>query len=608
MSFNTSKTAVSRLVAQKDDEDPTKAKSRDDYRKAKELEEARKLAQVPAAVDEDGNEINPHIPQYISDMPWYLDPKGPSLKHQRPQPEFDPNYDPLNTWYLRGRGDSTKAVATKYRKGACDNCGGMGHKKKECLEKPRKIGAKFSGAHFAPDDVPEVDLNLAYDGKRDRWNGYQKEEYKDVLESYKKLDEVKQDLKKEGIVAGDAELEMEDDGAASSDDEDEDKYVDKMDMQGTKMDAKERYTVRNLRIREDTAKYLRNLDPNSAYYDPKTRAMHKNPYEGTGKGEDEVDFAGDNTVRVGGDTISHAQSQLFAWDAGRKGLDVHVLAEPTKLAALKAEYSGKKEEFKDALKNNILEKYGGAEHLAAAPRELIFAQTEDYVEYTRHGKILRGDEVPVVRSRYEEDLFAGNHTTVWGSYWNNFRWGYKCCHSFIRNSYCTGLAGKEASETTIATLSTSSLGAAEPAAAATGEMEEQREQEDKGSEEGELGDSSGSDSDRARLARQESKQRKKREKRRRKKEKKHKKKKRRSSSSGGSGDSDDGDDAREKKVKRAMKRMEAEDKRADNLMAADERKRPYNSINVDNKVPDDAEMEAYYRKRPREEDPMANFM
>lgn len=34
-------------------------------------------------------------------------------------------------------------------------------------------------------------------------------------------------------------------------------------------------SVRNLRIREDTAKYLRNLDPGSAFYDPKTRSMRK---------------------------------------------------------------------------------------------------------------------------------------------------------------------------------------------------------------------------------------------------------------------------------------------------------------------------------------------
>ncbi len=89
----------------------------------------------------------------------------------------------------------------------------------------------------------------------------------------------------------------EDDGDKSSEEEDEDKYVDDMDMIGTKVDASERYTVRNLRIREDTAKYLRNLDPNSAHYDPKTRSMRKNPYEGTGKSVEEVDYAGDNFVR-----------------------------------------------------------------------------------------------------------------------------------------------------------------------------------------------------------------------------------------------------------------------------------------------------------------------
>lgn len=34
---------------------------------------------------------------------------------------------------------------------------------------------------------------------------------------------------------------------------------------------------RNLRIREDIAKYLLNLDVNSAYYDPKTRSMREDP-------------------------------------------------------------------------------------------------------------------------------------------------------------------------------------------------------------------------------------------------------------------------------------------------------------------------------------------
>jgi pre-mRNA-processing factor SLU7 len=44
-----------------------------------------------------------------------------------------------------------------------------------------------------------------------------------------------------------------------------------------KKDPKTRTTMRNLRIREDTAKYLKNLDPNSAFYDPKSRSMKENP-------------------------------------------------------------------------------------------------------------------------------------------------------------------------------------------------------------------------------------------------------------------------------------------------------------------------------------------
>lgn len=36
-------------------------------------------------------------------------------------------------------------------------------------------------------------------------------------------------------------------------------------------------SVRNLRIREDTAKYLLNLDTNSAHYDPKSRSMREDP-------------------------------------------------------------------------------------------------------------------------------------------------------------------------------------------------------------------------------------------------------------------------------------------------------------------------------------------
>lgn len=51
----------------------------------------------------------------------------------------------------------------------------------------------------------------------------------------------------------------------------------------------------------------------------------------------------------------------------------------------------------------------------APPRELLLAQTEDYVEYSRHGAVLKGLEKAVARSKYEEDVVINNHTvrTPW---------------------------------------------------------------------------------------------------------------------------------------------------------------------------------------------------
>ena len=69
------------------------------------------------------------------------------------------------------------------------------------------------------------------------------------------------------------------------------------------------------------------------------------------------------------------------------------------------------------------DQYGGQEHLNAPPRELLLAQTEDYVEYSRHGAVLKGLEKAVVRSKYEEDVIINNHlvrATEWTKAFINF--------------------------------------------------------------------------------------------------------------------------------------------------------------------------------------------
>ncbi|KAM9850285.1 pre-mRNA-splicing factor SLU7 isoform 1-T1 [Aulostomus maculatus] len=578
--------------------DEPKKMTREDWRKKKELEEQRKLGNAPAEVDEEGKDINPHIPQYISSVPWYIDPsKRPTLKHQRPQSENQSQYSAIGEWYKRGVQENS--VITKFRKGACENCGAMTHKKKDCLERPRKVGAKFTGTGIAPDEHAQIQLTLDYDGKRDRWNGYDPEEHQRIVEEYAKVDLAKRTLKAQKLqdelasgkldqtVSVDSDQDYSDmshltdekqdlchvtfslqEREHDSEDEDEDKYADDIDMPGQNFDSKRRITVRNLRIREDTAKYLRNLDPNSAYYDPKTRAMRENPYSSTGMNPDEVGYAGDNFARYSGDTITMAQTQLFAWEAYERGSEVHLQADPTKLELLHRSFKVKKEDFKETQRAGILEKYGGEEHLNAPPRELLLAQTEDYVEYSRHGAVLKGLEKAVARSKYEEDVLINNHTCIWGSYWKDGCWGYKCCHSMVKQSYCTGEAGIGISNSECVPFEE---GLKEP---------QQEEEEPK-----------------SLLEMHQDKMKEKKKKKKSKKNKKH------------DSDSSDSEDE-EKKKEKLKKALEAEDKRVkqvEAMMQLDERKRPYYSLQ-EVKAPTEEEMEAFRMKRCRPDDPMASFL
>uniref|UniRef100_A0A672TBZ4 Pre-mRNA-splicing factor SLU7 n=1 Tax=Sinocyclocheilus grahami TaxID=75366 RepID=A0A672TBZ4_SINGR len=535
-------------------EEPKKM-TREDWRKKKELEEQRKLGNAPAEVDEEGKDINPHIPQYISSVPWYIDPsKRPTLRHQRPQEENQKQFAPIGDWYKRG---VQEVISTKFRKGACENCGAMTHKKKDCLERPRKVGAKYSGSGMAPDEHQQIQLSMDYDGKRDRWNGYDPDEHMRIVEEYAKVDLAKRTLKaqklQEELASGklmdqaNSRKHLDDDAAQdhSSEDEDDDKYVDDFDMPGQNFDSKRRITVRNLRIREDIAKYLRNLDPNSAYYDPKTRAMRENPYSNTGQNPEEVGYAGDNFVRYSGDTISMAQTQLFAWEAYEKGSEVHLQADPTKLELLHQSYKVKKDDFKEKQKESILEKYGGQEHLDAPPRELLLAQTEEYVEYSRHGAVLKGQEKAVACSKYEEDVLINNHTCIWGSYWKDGEAGKKV----VVGIRCVSIVCYYVSKHLFCLIC----------------FMHQEKMKDK--------------------------------------KKKKKSKKHRDSDS-----SDEEDEAKKKeKLKKALSAEEQRLKQVAEMMQFDERKRPYNSLK-EVREPTEEEMEAFRMKRCRPDDPMASFL
>ena len=95
--------------------------------------------------------------------------------------------------------------------------------------------------------------------------------------------------------------------------------------------------------------------------------------------------------------------QLFAWQSAARGNDVHLQANPTQGEILHKQYQDKKEELRDTTKVGILAKYGGEQYLEKVPVELLRGQTEEYVEYSRTGQVIKGRERVKVRSKYPED-------------------------------------------------------------------------------------------------------------------------------------------------------------------------------------------------------------
>lgn len=71
-----------------------------------------------------------------------------------------------------------------------------------------------TGANISPDEFMQPLLAMDYDGKRDRWNGYDPSEHKAIIEEYQKIEEAKRQLKaeklKEGMTSGDAEAVVSD--------------------------------------------------------------------------------------------------------------------------------------------------------------------------------------------------------------------------------------------------------------------------------------------------------------------------------------------------------------------------------------------------------------
>ncbi|CAJ1976433.1 unnamed protein product [Sphenostylis stenocarpa] len=199
---------------------------------------------------------------------------------------------------------------------------------------------------------------------------------------------------------------------------------------------------------EDIAKYLLNLDVNSAYYGPKTGSMRQDPLPDVDPNEKfyGVSTMGRYQYRMSGQALEFKHLNIHAWESFEKGQDIHMQAAPSQAELLYKKFKIIKEKLKSQPRKAIMEKYGNAAAQEELSKELLLGQTERQTEYDRAGRIINGLETSLPNSKYEEDVYINNHTSVWGSRWKDHQWGYKCCKQTIRNSYCTGTAGIEGAE------------------------------------------------------------------------------------------------------------------------------------------------------------------
>ena len=364
-------------------------------------------------------EDNIYIPSYISKQPFYvtgLDDHDDSLQHQRRIAQEEEQLT------LDRASKKTGPARTKWVKGSCENCGAMGHRKKDCLERPRKLGARFTGRDIQADRSSR-DVKLGYEAKRDVWAAYDPKQYQEVVEEYNLIEEARRTLQ------GDKKEEGEDGYEEGF------KYAEESEL------GRDKSIKQSMRIREDTAKYLLNLDSDSAKYNPKKRALVD---AGAIADKSAQLFAEESFLRASGEAAEFEKAQRYAWEAQEKSGDtsLHLQANPTAGEILRKR-EGEEREAKRRKRAELLANQYGEQPTVPDALKAAITESETFVEYDEAG-LIKGAPKKAAKSKYAEDIFVNNHSSVWGSWWSDFKWGYACCHSFVKNSYCTGEMGKQA--------------------------------------------------------------------------------------------------------------------------------------------------------------------
>jgi len=74
--------------------------------------------------------------------------------------------------------------------------------------------------------------------------------------------------------------------------------------------------------------------------------------------------------------------------------------------------------MKGVMYQTLTNTYGKTDHYESQDLGFMLDNGEGYHEWDTKGELIRRMEDKVPRSRYQEDQYINDHTSVWGSWWN----------------------------------------------------------------------------------------------------------------------------------------------------------------------------------------------
>jgi len=144
--------------------------------------------------------------------------------------------------------------------------------------------------------------------------------------------------------------------------------------------------------------------------------MKENPNPNLPK-EDRV-YEGDEILKRTGDVSNFKELEKFSWETIPNEKDILLQGAPSQIYQLHASFFRKEETIKNEEKEKLIERYGNESDkvIDGVDKEVLEYQNETYIEYNLEGKIVGygRKKIPMVKSKYEEDIFVNKHTSVWG--------------------------------------------------------------------------------------------------------------------------------------------------------------------------------------------------